>query len=131
MKLLCLLSATLLGLAGCAASGPAADNDATPVGAAGDLTGVANAAASADDDQAADDATGSVLEVAEIPRVQSTADTPPTASVAAQRVCRLEKRTGSNRAIRVCRTRAEIDRLETESKERFRELHRSQTEYQY
>ncbi len=131
MKFRCLLSATLLGLAGCAASGPAADNDALPDGAADDRAGVASAAASADDDLAVDDATESVLEVAEIPRVQSTADTPPTASVAAQRVCRLEKRTGSNRAMRVCRTRAEIEALETESKERFRELHRSQTEYQY
>lgn len=45
-----------------------------------------------------------------------------------QRICRREVRTGTHRAVRVCRTRAEIERMEQESKEAFRDLHKSQSQ---
>lgn len=129
MKRRHVLAAACLSLTGCAASGPE-----LPGPAAATTEPVAGVSAARSGESAArTDASEPVLEVAEIPRVKSTAETPTAVSVAARSevVCRLEKRTGTNRATRVCRTRAEIDRLETESKERFKELHRSQTEYQY
>lgn len=43
------------------------------------------------------------------------------------RICRREVRTGTHRPMRVCRTRAEIERMETESKDAFKDLHREQT----
>ena len=61
------------------------------------------------------------------PMVEQTSG--PTA-VARQdeRICRREMRTGSHRAMRVCRTRAEIERMEEESKDTFKSLHDSQTQ---
>lgn len=53
-------------------------------------------------------------------------DLPIVVSNKNERICRRERRTGSNRAVRVCYTRAELERLEQEGKDTFRELHRSQ-----
>lgn len=56
----------------------------------------------------------------------------PVAAVQAEapakddRICRREVRTGTHRAVRVCRTRAEIERIEQESKDTFRDLYESQ-----
>jgi hypothetical protein len=62
----------------------------------------------------------------EPPQVEQS-EVPIVVSNKNERICTREKRTGSNRAMRVCRTRAEVERLEEESKETFRTLHRSQT----
>ena len=62
----------------------------------------------------------------EAPKVEQS-EVPIVLSNKNERVCTREKRTGSNRAMRVCRTRAEMERLEEESKDTFRALHRSQT----
>jgi hypothetical protein len=65
------------------------------------------------------------LESIEPPPI-SQSEVPIAASPKTERVCRREKRTGSNMAVRVCRTRAEMERLEEESKDTFRALHQSQ-----
>jgi hypothetical protein len=66
------------------------------------------------------------LESIEPPPVEQS-DIPIAAATRTERICTREKRTGSHRAIRVCRTRAEVERLEEEGKDTFRELHRSQS----
>ncbi|NIV18865.1 MAG: hypothetical protein GWN47_10815 [Woeseiaceae bacterium] len=43
-----------------------------------------------------------------------------------QRICHREIRTGTHRAVRVCRTPAEMERMEEEGKDTFRDLRRSQ-----
>jgi hypothetical protein len=65
------------------------------------------------------------LESIEPPPV-SQSEVPIAASTKTERVCRREKRTGSHRAVRICRTRAEMEHLEEESKDTFRALHQSQ-----
>jgi hypothetical protein len=45
-------------------------------------------------------------------------------------VCVRERRTGSHRAKRVCRTEAEIEKLRIEGQDSFEDLHRSQKEYE-
>jgi hypothetical protein len=71
-----------------------------------------------------DPATGDV-DVAEIPEVPKVTDIPVRDEV----VCRMEKRTGTNRAVKVCRSRSNISRGATEAKETFEVLRRSQVEY--
>ena len=71
---------------------------------------------------------GDVIQVVDVPRASTVADV-PTLRSQQERVCQRERRTGSNRVVRVCRTRAEIAKDELESKELFDELHRSQREY--
>jgi hypothetical protein len=71
-----------------------------------------------------DPATGDV-HVAEIPEVPKVTDIPVRDEV----VCRMEKRTGTNRAVKVCRSRSNISRGATEAKETFEVLRRSQVEY--
>ena len=44
-------------------------------------------------------------------------------------VCKRERRTGSHRARKVCRTRAQIAQEELAARETFEDLHRSQQEY--
>ena len=65
------------------------------------------------------------IEVIDIPAVEEAA-IPAAVSKGDDRICRREVRTGTHRAVRVCRTRAEIERMEQESKDTFRDLHESQ-----
>ena len=44
------------------------------------------------------------------------------------RICRMEKRTGTNRAVRVCRSVAEVQGEAIEAKKTFEALRRSQTQ---
>ena len=44
-------------------------------------------------------------------------------------ICVRERRTGSNRVRKVCRTREEIRREEDQARETFDDLHRSQEDY--
>lgn len=65
-----------------------------------------------------------------------TVDAPgvPESAVAAEprpgggRICRMEKRTGTNRAVRVCRSVAEVQGEAIEAKKAFDSLRRSQTQ---
>lgn len=106
-----------LSLIGCAAPTPQAP---APVAAAQPAAPAEGATAPAADE--------SVIEVVDVPQVSAAADAPALRSQQ-ERVCHREKRTGSNRVVRVCRTRAEIEKDALESKELFDELHRSQKEY--
>ena len=66
------------------------------------------------------------MEVIDIPEVRNVAIVPGQDEV----ICRLEKRTGTNRATRVCRSRSQNARSAREAKETFEILRRSQTDHQ-
>ena len=68
--------------------------------------------------------TDGVIDVVEVPAVAKAEPEPDPRKD--ERICRREVRTGTHRAVRVCRTRAEIERIEQESKDAFRDLHQSQ-----
>jgi hypothetical protein len=68
--------------------------------------------------------TGNV-EVAEIPEVAKATDIPVRDEV----VCKMEKRTGTNRVTKVCRSRSSINRSSQEGKKKFDDLRRSQVGY--
>ena len=95
MKLRFLLLASILGLAACATSGPEPSEQAAGSASADNVV-VENGAAENE---------GS-LEVAEVPEVPVAASPPPSGD---EVVCRREKRLGSNRTIKICRTQAQMD----------------------
>lgn len=68
----------------------------------------------------------SEIEVARIPEVSG----PAVVQNRNERICRNERKTGTHRLTRVCRTRAEMEELEVASKQVFDELHKSQKEYE-
>ena len=90
MKLRFLLLATILGLSACATPEPAVESTSA------NDTAVENSAAESE----------SVLEVTEVPEVPVAATAPPAENKV---VCRREKRLGSNRTIKICRTQAQMD----------------------
>lgn len=111
MNRLHIVAATFLGIAACATSGPEpSDSNAT-----------AEIPVADDDSMAAVDE----LEVVDVPEVSKVDITPARDEV----ICRMEKRTGSHRAERVCRRRSQDPRSAAETKETFEELRRSQVEY--
>ena len=75
-------------------------------------------------ESAPESSTGSV-EVVEIPEVAKATDIPVRDKI----VCKMEKRTGTNRATKVCRSRSSISRSSEEGKKAFDDLRRSQVEY--
>ena len=109
---------TTIGMAGCATTGTDALPPATDA-----PEPVVNGEAPALEDE---------LEVASIPEIRRASVPPVVQNASAQNeiVCRREMRTGTHRAIRVCRTRAEMEKIEIEGKDTFKELHRSQVEYE-
>jgi len=76
-------------------------------------------------------ATEDVLVVVDIPEDSATTaeagdlDMPAPSEL----VCVRERRTGSHRARKICRSRAQIAKEELEGKDTFEDLHRSQVEY--
>jgi len=75
-----------------------------------------------------------VIDDVDVPTVPMSANSPGPAVRMDQReiVCHSERRTGSHRITRVCRTREEIEKTETTAKESFKELldiQRTQGEY--
>ena len=90
MKLRFLLLATILILSACATPEPVVES------ASASDTAVNNSAAES----------GGVLEVAEVPEVPVAASSPPSGD---EVICRREKRLGSNRTIKICRTRAQME----------------------
>ena len=70
-----------------------------------------------------------VAEVPDVPKAPGSAAVMPDQQ---EIICHREKRTGSHRLTRVCRTRAEIEKTEAEAKDSFKEMleiQRNQTEY--
>ena len=90
MKLRFLLLATILSLSACATPEPVVES------ASASDTAVNNSATES----------GGVLEVAEVPEVPVAASPPPSGD---EVVCRREKRLGSNRTIKICRTQAQME----------------------
>jgi len=105
------VAAIFLGVAACATSGSQSPEPR------------ANAGNSASDSKSTS-AVGDV-EVGDIPEVPKAVDIPVRDDV----ICRMEKRTGSNRATRVCRSRSQNTKSSREGKETFEDLRRSQTGY--
>ncbi len=68
----------------------------------------------------------SEMVVIDIPEVSEVANVPGQDEV----VCRLEKRTGTHRATRVCRSRSQIANSSREARETFEVLRKSQTDHQ-
>lgn len=83
----------------------------------------ANAGNSATDNNSTS-AVGDV-EVSDIPEIPKATEIPVRDDV----ICRMEKRTGSNRATRVCRSRSQNARTSREAKDTFEDLRKSQTGY--
>lgn len=92
MNRLYVVAITLLGIAACATSGPE-----SPVSGAKVETSVITSNPTAAEDE---------FEGVDVPEVPKMATIPNQTKV----VCRREKATGSHRVIRVCRTRAAIDK---------------------
>ena len=63
------------------------------------------------------------VEVADTSEILTVADNPVRKEI----TCRAEKRTGTNRATRVCRSRAQTAKSAVEAKETFEILRKSQT----
>ena len=105
------MTATILGIAACATSGPEVRE--TDAGADESVT------------KGTPTTTPGNVEVVEIPEVAQVTDIPVRDEV----VCTRERRTGTNRVKKVCRSRSSIDRTSAEAKETFEVLRRSQVEY--
>ncbi len=90
-----LVAATFLGIAACATSGPESSEQAVGSASADDAVVDTSMAESED-----------VLEVAEVPEVPVAASPPPPQNAV---VCRKEKRLGSNRTVKICRTQAQME----------------------
>ncbi len=105
------VAAIFLGIAACATSVP---ESPTPVASAGNPA----------TDNKATPPVGDV-EIVAIPEVPMVTDVPVRDEV----ICRMEKRTGTNRATRVCRTRSGNAKSARKGKETFEVLRRSQVEY--
>ena len=67
--------------------------------------------------------------VVEFPQEPETAPDNTEVPVQTEYVCKRERKTGSNRATKVCRSREQIAKDELEGKKTFEDLHRSQREY--
>lgn len=111
------------------AAAEAAGSDAVETSSEAEVIVAAEAGAEAEV-TGADEAKGGV-EVLDTPEVPKVAVIPGQEDAADKNevVCRRERTTGSHRARRVCRSRAEIDRMAIDAKDTFDDLHKSQAEY--
>ena len=111
-----------IGISACAASGP---DSSHPVAKP------ENATESTTESSTPAPATEDVITVVDIPGESATPAEASDLDMAARSdlVCVRERRTGSHRARKVCRARAQIAKEELEAKETFEDLHRSQVEY--
>jgi hypothetical protein len=109
-----------IGISACAASGPNSSRPDAKAEAASESTTENTAPATED-----------VIVVVDIPGESATPAEASELDVPAQSnlVCVRERRTGSHRARKVCRSRAQIAKEEQEAKDTFEDLHRSQVEY--
>lgn len=109
MNRLYVVAITFLGIAACATSGPE-----SPVSGAKVETSVITSNPTAAEDE---------FEGVDVPDVPKMATIPNQTKV----VCRREKPTGSHRMIRVCRTRAAIEKTRSAEQNAVRELQRKPT----
>lgn len=116
MNNLVLLAAAALAITACASTAPTAPDTPIPAAAAESSPATSNA-------EEPGSSTGDiqVVNIEGQEKVALQTDEPEI-------VCRRERRTGSHRAIRVCRSKAEIERTAREGKDAFEELNRSQTQ---
>lgn len=105
------VAAIFLGVAACATSVPQSPEPRERAGNSGM-------------DSESTPAVGDV-EVIDVPKVTEATNIPVRDEV----ICRMEKRTGTNRAVRVCRSRSQNAKSAREGKETFEDLRRSQTGY--
>ena len=108
----CVVAALFLGIAACVTSVPQSQESGAEA---------RNSATTNDSTTPA-----SEMVVIDIPEVSEVANVPGQDEV----VCRLEKRTGTHRATRVCRSRSQIARSSREARETFEVLRKSQTDHQ-
>ena len=118
MNNLVLLAAAALAITACASTAPTAPDTSVPVAAA-----AAESSPATSNVEEPGSSTGDiqVVNIEGQEKVALQTDEPEI-------VCRRERRTGSHRAIRVCRSKAEIERTAREGKDAFEELNRSQTQ---
>lgn len=116
-----MLAALATCVAACAAPAPRNGDSSEPSPPPAAEPGAA--AAEAEND-------GNVIEVVEVPKAAAAVEQPQPGD-RRERVCRREKRTGTNRIVRVCRSVAQIEQETIESKRVFDEIRRSQREYDY
>ncbi len=117
-----ILVSSMLGLAACAAPGPELPLPSTGANEAQKNVPSEPNKAVTDDNVTVSDNQNAPVVVGE----PGITDMPPR-----RVVCVRERRTGSHRAKRVCRTEAEIEQLRVEGQDIFEDLHRSQKEYEY
>lgn len=117
-----LMCITVLSVGACTTTGvPNASNTSTPTETA--PTPIVDKSVTAE--SPSQTSAESKIEMIDVPPIELSEAT-IVDSTANERVCRRERRTGSHRAVRVCRTRAEIERIKQESKETFDDLLREQ-----
>ena len=75
--------------------------------------------------EATQNAEESPIEVVDLPAIEQAEMSVETQDTD-DRICRREIRTGTHRAVRVCRTRAEIERMSQKGKDTFRDMHETQ-----
>jgi len=109
-----LVAASFLAIAACATSGPAPQEPA------------ATAAIPVTEQTSTSKAAADEVEFVEVLEVAEMADVRDEDEI----VCRRERKTGSHRAKRVCRSRSSVESTEEKSKETFETLRRSQVEYE-
>lgn len=107
-----IVAATCLVIAACATPGPGSPDPGTNAGISGTDTKPTRAVGEVD--------------VVDDPDVPMVADIP----VRNELICRMERRTGTNRKKRVCRTRSQNARSAREGKETFEVLRKSQNDQQ-
>ena len=111
-----------IGISACAASGPDSSRPDAKAENASEITTESPTPTPATED---------VVVVVDIPEDSATTaeagdlDMPAPSEL----VCVRERRTGSHRARKICRSRAQIAKEELEGKDTFEDLHRSQVEY--
>lgn len=118
MNLTYVMAATFLGIAACATPGPKLPE---PVAMSEDsLTHDTPDSVTSETSSA----TAGELEFVDIPEVAEAADV----AVKDKIICSMERRTGTHRAKRVCRTASSIEKSSREGKEAFEVLRRSQVD---
>jgi hypothetical protein len=100
-----------LGIAACATTVP---QPPETIAQAGDSASNSNSTKAVDE-----------IEIADIPEIPKRTDVPVRDDV----ICQMERRTGTNRARRVCRTRSQNAKSAREGKKAFEDLRKSQTGY--
>ncbi len=112
------VAAFFLGIAACATSVPQSQESGAEARNSATTSNTATTSNSA--------TPASEMVVIDVPKVSEVAIVPGQDEV----VCRMERRTGTHRKTRVCRSRSQIARSSIEARESFEVLRKSQTDQQ-